>query len=184
MEFRNKAKQLISDARKDNTLAATINVDELLESLEDVDNDYIENKTFTSISEDIFNVLLNSGYDKEFIESNIDKLKDTMYVDELNEFKGGRRAFVLKKNPEVPNKGRLIKFHFCSLSFKNNNTYILGVFAPNKWCSFIFDNYYFFQTLNDKDKMILSAYEKIENGDGSGDEDEGDDEDDDDNEDE
>ncbi len=175
MEFRNKARKLINDARKDSTLAATIDVDELLESLEDVDNDYIENKTFTSISEDIFNVLLNSGYDKEFIENNIDKLKDTMYVDELNEFKGGRRAYVLKKNPEVPNKGRLIKFHFCSLTFKNNNTYILGVFAPTKWCNFMFDNYYCFQTLNDKDKMILSAYERMENGNRSDDDDEEDD---------
>jgi hypothetical protein len=164
MEFRNKAKNLINEARKDPTLAASIDINDLLESLEDVENDYIENKTLSSISQDIFNVLVNSGYGDDFIKENIDKLKDTMYVDEFNEFKGGRSAYALKKHPDPNKKNRLIKFHFCSLSFKNNTTYILGIFGPNKWCSYIFDNFYFFQTLNDKDKMILSAYEKMENG--------------------
>ena len=50
--------QIFKDAQNDSSLLSKIDINELLNSLENKNNDYIENKTLTDINNDKYNALL------------------------------------------------------------------------------------------------------------------------------
>lgn len=59
--------ELFEEALKDPSLLSTINVDELLESVEDEKNDYLENKTMEMLNKENFEVVteLNCSIDEK-----------------------------------------------------------------------------------------------------------------------
>jgi hypothetical protein len=157
---------LIKNAKADSALASTININELLENLEDVDNDHLENKSIKSICEDSFNVVIQLKCNEDLQKKLLDILKNYRYVSEIHEIKKHRFTyFVQKNNTERPLPyPRRVCFNLKGIRFTQYETQLYGLNTNGSWANVYLNDYHIFQRLTDKEKLILTAYEKMENG--------------------
>ena len=58
-------KEIFDSALKDPSLLSTIDIDNLLKSLDNEKSDYLEKKTITSVNKEIFNILQENVFDVE-----------------------------------------------------------------------------------------------------------------------
>ena len=55
-------------------------------------------------------------------------------------------------------------FNVKGIRFTQSETQLYGLNSSNTWVNAYMDDYHIFQRLTDKEKLILTAYEKMENG--------------------
>ena len=149
---------IFENVRKDSSLLATLDIEELLKSVEK--NSYLENKSLDDLLEEKLTALNTLPLHRTHKKEICDKLTDYRFVENIYELHKGKHIRWIKK--EKDNKltnGCLVS----DILFTDNGTNIqcLGYFKnvfQIKW-----DNCLVFQKLSVSEQLILMVYEHINN---------------------
>jgi hypothetical protein len=148
--------EIFDSVMHDPSLISTLDIDKLLESIENEKTDYLENKTMTSINNDIFNVLKDLSLSKDIF----DKLIGYRLVEEIHELHKGKHVrWIRKSSGSITNGGIVME-----IKFLDNGTQILCMNSQKRFIQYKFDDCYTFQKLSMEEQLILMAYDKLSNG--------------------
>jgi NDP-sugar pyrophosphorylase family protein len=149
---------IFENAQKDPTLLSTLDMDRLLETIENNKNDYLENKTTQSITQDIFDALRTLDIPIDETKRICDKLIGYRYVEEIHELhKGKHIRWIRTSGKTLTNGGILI-----DIKFLDNGTHILCMTGRNRFNQYKFDDCYTFQKMSTEEQLILMAYDLVE----------------------
>jgi hypothetical protein len=152
--------QIFKDAQNDSSLLSKIDINELLNSLENKNNDYLEDKTLNDIHNDKYNSLMQLNLSKDCIKNYCDKLAEFRLVDEVFELHKGKyvRWINIEDDPEYKLKPGGFVF---DIKFLDNGVHVLCMNSSRKFVQYKFDKCLSFQRLSMEEQLILMAYEKI-----------------------
>jgi len=149
--------QLFQDAQNDPSLLSTIDINDLLNSLENKNNDYLIDKTLNDIQNEIINVFNQNNFTKEKTKELCEKLADYRYVDEIYEIHKGKHVRWIKpSNSKLTNGGIVV-----DVKFLDNGTHVLCMNNQRRFIQYKFDDSLTFQKLSLEEQLILMAYEKL-----------------------
>lgn len=151
---------LFENAQKDETLFSKINVDELLNSFEKESQNYLDNKTFESISREIDEELMKmQNMSNETIAIFKSKLTEYMLIKEIHQFRKSHYVRFIHFESDLPVLdvgGILIDVDVnpkgVFLILKKFGKYNKKINMKDK---------VFFQKLKPFDKMILATFEQF-----------------------
>ena len=147
--------EIFKQAIADPTLLSTVNIDQILESIEDHQNDYLENKSMEDIRQEITahiqSLLLEN--DKQLQYAN--KLIGYRTIDEIYELhKGKHIRWIRKTNNKLANGGIVV-----DIKFTDNGTQILCMGPKNRFIQYKFDDCITFQKMSETELLIIMAYD-------------------------
>jgi hypothetical protein len=150
---------LFENAQKDPSLLSSLDIDKLLETIENNKNDYLENKTAKSITQDIFDTIGGLGLSIEETKKMCDKLVGYRFVEELHELHKGKHIRWIRINgvPKLTNGGIVV-----DIKFLDNGTHVLCRTGNNRFHQFKFDDCYTFQKMSTEEQLIVMAYDYID----------------------
>lgn len=172
--------EIYQNALKDPSLFSTIDIDKMLESIENEKNDYLENKTMDSVTQEICDKIGYLSIPDESKESICKKLIGYRYVDEIHELhKGKVTAWIrirksvaqelLEKQsvgaetpyivqPKLSGTGILV-----NIKFADRGTNVVISNPPNhRFTQYRFDDCLTFQKMTEEEQLILMAYEYLD----------------------
>jgi len=159
--------EIFKNAKSDPELLSNINVDELLNAIDSEKTDYLENKTLKSISNEIFESLVEIGCSSKTIKNYCEKLIGYRLVNKIYELHKGKLVKTIKivdeKTPETKPEPK-IRMHgtVSNIKFLDNGTHVVCMVFPQRYSQYKFDNHLTFQKLSDDEQLILMAYEQID----------------------
>jgi len=152
--------QIFKDAQNDSSLLSKIDINELLNSLENKNNDYLENKTLTDINNDKYNALMQINLSNEHVQKYCEKLAEFRCVDEVYELHKGKYVRWINIEDDVNLKLHPGGFVF-DIKFLDNGVYVLCMNNSRRFVQYKFDKCLTFQKLSMEEQLILMAYDKI-----------------------
>jgi len=147
--------QVYKDAINDPSLLSTIDIDELLDSLENETNDYLENKTLDGITEEITEEICEICDEKEIQEKICLKLIGYRLVDELHELHKGKHVRWLRRGTNNLTNGGIV----VDIKFLDSGTHILCMNSMKRFIQYKYDDCITFQKMSSTEMLILMAYE-------------------------
>jgi hypothetical protein len=170
MENNNQEKidvhEIFENALKDPELFSTLDIEQLLDSIENDKNDYLENKTMNLVTEDIFKLIINLKLQSKDVEEICQKLIGYRYVDEVHELhKGKHIRWIRHTNSKTPNNTKNCLTNggiVMDIKFLDNGTHVLCMNNMRRFIQYKFDECYTFQKLSTEEQLILMAYEHME----------------------
>jgi hypothetical protein len=167
--------EIFENARKDPSLFSTMNIQELLNSIENEKNDYLENKTMADVTKQMFETISELDLSLEETQNMCNRLIGYRYVDEIHELHKGKHIRwirIVKSNnnnqtgslndkickiPLLTNGGILV-----NIKFLDNGVHIICKNSQNRFIQYKFDDSITFQKLSVEEQLLLMAYENIE----------------------
>ena len=158
---KNEINDIFDNAMNDPSLFSKIDIENLLDSIENIKNDYLENKTMEMINKEVFDVIselkINSKSKKEFCK----KLIGYRLIDKINELHKGKHIRWIRLNTKdnihkLTNGGIVV-----NVKFLDNGIQVLCMSSGNRFIQYKFDECLTFQKLTVEEQLILMAYEKI-----------------------
>ena len=146
---------------KDPELFSTINIEQLLSTIENDKINYLENKNMKIITDDIFHIIKRLNATTQTKLSICNKLSGYRYVDEIRDLHKGKHTRWIRKNndnPVLTNGGTLV-----NILFNDTGSAIVCKTYMNKFFQCKYDDCFIFQKLSTEEQVILMAYEYIEN---------------------
>jgi hypothetical protein len=165
MNTMDNIENIFENVKKDSSLLNTINIDELLNAIENDSTDYLENKTLSSISNEIFVTINQLDCTEERKKDLCEKLIDYRLVNEIYELHKGKpiKAIKLQTADEQVYQPKISIIGFVlDIKFLDNGTHVLCLKFGKRIFQYKFDNYLTFQKLTDDEHLILMAYEQIQ----------------------
>ena len=148
--------EVFESAKKDPNLFSTIDIENILASIENDKNDYLENKTLADIVKENFENVRSLGIDKTTMEKICNKLIGYRYVDEIHElFKGRHIRWI--RDGALTNGGIVV-----DIKFTDDGIQILCKNNMNRFIQYRFDECLTFQKLSSEEELLLMAYEHIQ----------------------
>lgn len=138
---------------RDPSLISTVDIDKLLETVENEKNDYLENKTTTSVASEIYEIIKSLALSKEVFE----KLGGYRLVDEIHELHKGKHVRWIRKISGTLTNGGIVT----EIKFLDNGTQVLCMNSQKRFIQYKFDECYTFQKMSMEEQLILMAYEKL-----------------------
>jgi replicative superfamily II helicase len=164
--------EIFENAKKDPTLFSTMNIEELLNSIENEKNDYLENKTMDDIIKQNFETISELDISLEDTREICNRLIGYRYVDEIHELHKGKHIRWIRinktsnqlgslnekmsKTPVLTNGGILV-----NIKFLDNGVHIICKNSQNRFIQYKFDDSITFQKLSVEEQLLLMAYENI-----------------------
>jgi hypothetical protein len=152
--------QIFKDAQNDSSLLSKIDINELLNSLENKNNDYLENKTLTDINNDKFNALSQINLSKENVQQYCEKLAEFRLVDQVYELHKGKYVRWINIEDDANVKLQSGGFVF-DIKFLDNGIHVLCMNTSRRFVQYKFDKCLTFQKLSTEELLILMIYDKI-----------------------
>lgn len=150
--------EIFENAKNDPSLFSSIDIDELLDSIENETTEYLENKTLGDISKIVFEILSeynSSSLGKETIEKYYHKLSGYRYVDKVCDLRQG--IFIRWiKNGVLMNGGIVANIKF------GENVQIVCKTVLGRFVSLCFHECTIFQKLTMEEQLILMSYDYLE----------------------
>lgn len=147
--------EIFENARKDPTLFSTMDIQNILDSIENEKNDYLENKTLSTVQDDILGSLEELELSEDDTKILCGKLLEYRYVEEINELHTGKHIrWIRKTNKKLTNGGIIM-----DIKFLDTGTQVLCRNACNKFIQIKFDDCMIYQKLSVEEQLILLAYE-------------------------
>lgn len=147
--------QVYQDALADPSLLSTLNVDELLNTLETNKNDYLENKTLNGITDDVYNCIHDMRINHEIQEQICLKLVGYRLVEELHELHKGKHVRWIRRNSSNLTNGGIV----VDIKFLDNGTHVLCMNSMKRFIQYKYDDCITFQKLSPTELLILMIYE-------------------------
>ena len=147
--------QLYTEALADPSLLSTLDVDNLLDTLETNSNDYLENKTLDGITTEVYNYVRDVCNDPIMQQQMCMKLVGYRVVDELHELHKGKHVrWIRRASPKLTNGGIVM-----DIKFLDNGTHVLCMNSMKRFIQYKFDDCITFQKLSPTESLILMIYE-------------------------
>lgn len=150
--------EIFVNAKNDPSLFSSIDIDELLDSIENETTEYLENKTLADISKIVLEVLTTEfdSLGKDAVQKYYEKLAGYRYVDKVCELRQG--IFIRWiRNETLMNGGTVIHIKI------GENVQIVCKTALGKHISLRFDECVIFQKLTMEEQLILMSYDYLQN---------------------
>jgi len=149
--------KIFEEALNDPSLLSTIDIDNLLNSIESTKNDYLENKTMDDITNDIYEKIDEINVPQNKKEDFYKKLTGYRYVDEIYELHKGKMVrWIRIGNTNLTNGGIVM-----DIKFLDNGIHILCMNNQRRFIQYKFDDCYTFQKMNTEEQLILMAYSQL-----------------------
>jgi len=147
--------QVYKDAINDPTLLSTLDIDELLDTLENETNDYLENKTLDGMTEEIYEVIRGICQDTEIQHKICLKLVGYRMIDELQELHKGKHVRWVRRGTNKLTNGGIV----VDIKFLDTGTHILCMNSMNRFIQYKYDDCLTFQKMSPTEMLILMAYD-------------------------
>ena len=161
MENQNKEEmnidQIFEDAMNDSSLLSTINIDNLLNTLENTKNDYLDNKTMADISKEVYENVSECDIHDDGIESLCKKLIGYRYVDEIYELHKGKMVRWVRDGTSKLTNGGIVT----DIKFLPNGVHVQCMNSMKRFIQYKFDDCKTFQKMNTEEQLILLAYDHL-----------------------
>lgn len=157
---------IFEQAKKDPSLFSTLDIEGLLESVDNVKNDYLENKSMADINQEIHDCILELGLDTDIIENLCRKLIGYRYVDRISELhKGKHMRWIRVVNGSTGNTVTKEEIKLTAggiltnVEFLDNGTHVRCMGPGNRFIQYKFDDCLTFQKLTVEEQLILMAFQ-------------------------
>lgn len=147
--------EIFENALQDPSLLSNIDIDELLGTLENSKNDYLENKTIDSVNNEIFEKIKDLELSIITKQQYCDKLIGYRLVDELHELHKGKHVRWLRYGKSSLTNGGIV----VDIKFLDTGTHILCKNSMNRFIQYKYDDCITFQKLSPTELLILMAYD-------------------------
>ena len=147
-----------NEAIKDPSLLASLDVEQLLSTLENENNDYLEDKTLKGITDEIHYIIQSAIEDIELQQKICLKLLDYRLVDELHELHKGKHVRWIRRDTNKLTNGGIV----VDIKFLDTGTQVLCKNSMNRFIQYKYDECITFQKLSHTEQLILMAYEHAE----------------------
>jgi len=155
----NEIISMVKNAKKEQMLYSTISVDNLLQSLEKESHEYLENKSFKTIAEDIVNELNLLNISNTEIPGLCNKLNEYFIIKNIHDFRKSHFIRYIKKGEtKLYNGGILVNIY----KNEKNIMYVKLLIFGNRFITVRLEEYVFFQKLTPDEKIILLSFDYIE----------------------
>ena len=150
-------------AKQDPTLFSTIDIENLLESIEHEKNDFLENKTMKDIANIMMEKIVEIITDKDETENFYKKLFGYRLVDEIFELHKGKHVrWIRLPNGQCNNNIRLTNGGIVvDIKFLDTGVQVLCLNSRKQFIQYKFDECITFQKLSTEEQLILMAYEHV-----------------------
>jgi hypothetical protein len=171
---------IYENAKKDPSLFSTLDIEKMLSSVENEKNDYLENKTTTTVTQEIYEKLSELPLPCEFVAVLCKKLIGYRYVDEIHELHKGKvvswiRIRKTATQEQLESTGELNFEPYSiqpkltgtgivvNIKFSDKGTNVVISNPPNqRFTQYRFDDCYTFQKMSEEEQLILMAYEYLD----------------------
>jgi hypothetical protein len=150
--------EIFESAIKDPSLFSTLDINNLLESIENEKNDYLENKTMQTVTDEIFDKIRELGIPETKSRELCNRLIGYRYVDEIHEIHKGKHIRWIRQGTDRLTNGGIV----VDIKFLDNGTQILTMNSQRRFIQFKFDDCISFQKLSVEEQLILMAYEHLD----------------------
>lgn len=151
--------EIFEQAIADPTLISTIDIDKLLDSVEENQNEYLENKSMEEIRQEINQNIYELDVENERKLSYSNKLIGYRLVDEIHELHKGKQVRWIRKTNETLTNGGIV----VDIKFTDNGTQILCMGPKNRFIQYKFDECITFQKMSETEQLIIMAYDYAKN---------------------
>jgi len=149
--------RIFEEALNDPSLLSTLDIDNLLDSIETTKNDYLDNKTMDDITNDIYEKIEEIDIQQDKKEDLYKKLIGYRYVDEIYELHKGKMVrWIRMGNTNLTNGGIVT-----DIKFLDNGIHVLCMNNQRRFIQYKFDDCYTFQKMNTEEQLILMAYSHL-----------------------
>ena len=148
-------KKIIKEAKDDPLLQSKLNIDEIIKAVNNVDMDYLGDRTLKEIAEEIYNSLLGLGLSNDTISTYCNKLIEYRLVEEIYQLHKGKHirwVRISNREPTLTNGGIVV-----DIKFLDNGTHIICK-NKNRFIQYKFDDCVTFQKLSQEEQLLLSCY--------------------------
>lgn len=155
MENISNIKNIIKEAKDDPLLQSKLNIDEIIKAVNNVDVDYLGDRTLKEIAEEIYNSLLGLGLSNDTISTYCNKLIEYRLVEEIYQLHKGKHirwVRISNREPTLTNGGIVV-----DIKFLDNGTHIICK-NKNRFIQYKFDDCVTFQKLSQEEQLLLSCY--------------------------
>jgi hypothetical protein len=149
--------EIFEAAKKNPELFSTLDIENILESVENEKNDYLENKTMEDITRDVFENIQSAVINKNKIKDFCDKLIGYRCVDEIHELFKGRHVRWIRRDSDILTTGGIV----VDIKFLKDGIQILIKNNLNRFIQYRFDDCITFQKLSTEEQLLLMAYEEL-----------------------
>ena len=147
--------KLYNDALTDPSLLSSIDVDKLLDTLETNKNDYLENKTLNTITDETYTGVCEVCSDITSQQAICLKLVGYRVVDELQDLHKGKHVRWIRRDSARLTNGGLVM----DVKFLDNGIHILCMNSMKRFIQYKYDDCITFQKLSPTELLILMIYE-------------------------
>jgi|LauGreSuBDMM15SN_2_FD.fasta_scaffold34198_3 hypothetical protein len=179
---KDEIKKIILETKADPLLKSTLNIDQLLKTVENVDTDYLGNRSLSDISFEIVQSLEGIQLSKDSMLEYCDKLKEYRVIDQVFQLHKGKHVRWIRvpsrllnshveynqekmktatfsrgelPSPLLTNGGIVV-----DIKFTNSGTQILCK-NKNRFVQYKFDDCITFQKLTNDEQLLLSCYDIV-----------------------
>jgi len=174
-------KKLFQQTQTQPDIIEEIDIDELLNSIENANTEYLEDKTLSDINKEVVDALSELKIKKKQKKEFCDKLIGYRAVDDIYELHTGKAVKVIRmkdsQNIPVTNYSLVYYGKVMTIKFTDNGANI--VCKPPYGTNIIqyrYDNFITFQQLSMEEQLVLMAYQKIKDEDAESEDDDSSDE--------
>jgi len=147
---------IFENVRKDTSLLANIDMDELLHATESDKNDYLNDKTLDDILEENIQAIKRLKLPKKDIIELSGKLVGYRYIENVFDIHKGKHIRWVREGRPITN-GAIV----ADVKFLDNGTHIVCTTAMGRVFQIKFNECTVFQKLSVGEQLILMAYEHI-----------------------
>jgi hypothetical protein len=156
-------REIYENALKDPTLLSSLNINDLLDTLENDSNSYLQNKTLKSINKEVYETISEIGCDEEKHVDLYTKMMGYRVVNEICELHTGKYIKAIRRgcDPKISVMGIVTNLEFRDKGVLVRLVKYVSAGRPI-YMNYLFDNYITFQKLSDNEQLILMAYDTID----------------------
>ena len=151
-------KEIYETAQKDPSLFSTLDIENLLSSVEKEKNDYLENKTMSGIAQLVYEKIVEIGV--EDVAGIFAKLVGYRLVDEIHELHKGKHVRWLREDTKKLTAGGMV----VNIKFTDTGTHVVIKNQQHRFIQYRFDETATFQKMTAEEQLIVLAYEQSQNG--------------------
>jgi hypothetical protein len=157
-------KEIYDSALTDPTLFSTIDIDKLLAKIENENNNYLENKTLSELSKDIFEAIRELNVSEDLAINFCNRLSGYRYVERICDLRNGKLMRWIKRTTEtqINNKSLTNGGILMNIKIENSGVQLLCKNNTNRFFNINFDDCLVFQKLTMEEQLILMSYEYID----------------------
>ena len=149
--------QIFEDALTDPSLLSTLDIDNLLDSLENTKNDYLDNKTMTDITNEMKERIEETNNEEDKVNEICEKLTGYRYVDEIFELHKGKMVRWIRIGNNNLTTGGIVM----DIKFLENGVHVLCMNNRKRFIQYKFDDCYTFQKMSTEEQLIVMAYDHL-----------------------